>query len=159
MDDRDDPPRPRLARRADVPAMQRVRAAVRENRLVSVVLSDVDYVRAIEEPGRGWVVEAEGEVVGFAAANARDGNVWALFVDPRHEGRGLGRRLHDTMIAWLAARGLERAWLTTDPGTRAERFYTAAGWCAVGRSGRELRLELLLAGTDGSAGGRPAESG
>jgi RimJ/RimL family protein N-acetyltransferase len=32
------------------------------------------------------------------------------------------------MVAWLFAQGLERLWLSTDPGTRAQRFYEAAGW-------------------------------
>jgi len=29
--------------------------------------------------GRGWVVEIEAKIVGFAIANATDGNVWAFF--------------------------------------------------------------------------------
>ena len=32
------------------------------------------------------------------------------------------------MVSWLASRGLARLWLTTEPGTRAQRFYEAAGW-------------------------------
>jgi GNAT superfamily N-acetyltransferase len=55
-------------------------------------------------------------------------NIWALFVDPEHERRGYGRMLHDTMTDWLRSRGVERLWLTTEPGTRAQKFYEAAGW-------------------------------
>ena len=120
-----------LLRRAeprDVGAIQRVRHAVRENRLTSTVVSDADVVEAIGRTGRGWVVELDGEVVAFAVGNARTGNIWALFVDPAHEGRGYGRRLHDEMLAWLWDQGLARLWLTTAPGTRAQRFYEAAGW-------------------------------
>lgn len=118
----------RQAARADVPGMQRVRHAVTENRLVSRVISDDEVIDAIERSGRGWVVEDEGEVVAFAIGNAVDGSIWALFVDPPHEARGYGRRLHDVMVAWLHSRGLARLWLTTDPGTRAQRFYERAGW-------------------------------
>ena len=118
----------RPAERRDVLAIQRVRHSVRENRLTSTVISDADVVEAIERTGRGWVVEVDGEVVAFAVGNAETGNIWALFVDPAHEGRGHGRRLHDEMLAWLWGRGLERLWLTTAPGTRAQRFYEAAGW-------------------------------
>jgi GNAT superfamily N-acetyltransferase len=65
-----------------------------------------------------------------------------LFVHPDHERRGYGRLLHDTMVQWLFSRGLERLWLTTEPGTRAQRFYEAAGWERVGLSEHgELRYE------------------
>lgn len=108
--------------------MHRVRLAVGENRLTFSTITEEDYVAAIEQSGRGWVVELDGGVVGFAVANAATGNIWALFVDPAHERRGLGRRLHDATVAWLFAQGLTRLWLSTEPNTRAQRFYEAAGW-------------------------------
>ena len=37
-----------------------MRLSVRENRLISVVLSEHDYVEAIEKRGCGWVVEQQG---------------------------------------------------------------------------------------------------
>lgn len=133
----------RAATRADIPAMHRVRLAVRENRLTTTVLTEGDYQAAIEHHGRGWVTEEHGEVVGFAVGDARDGNIWALFVHPDHERRGHGRRLHDAMVSWLWARGLRRLWLTTDPGTRAQRFYEAAGWRQAGAAEHgAVRLEL-----------------
>lgn len=122
----------RQARFDDIAGIQRVRRSVRENRLISTRISDEDVHRAIAETGRGWVVIANDEVVAFAIGNAANGNVWALFVDPGHEGQGYGRALHDTMIAWLWTQGLERLWLTTEPGTRAQTFYERAGWQLVG---------------------------
>ena len=116
----------------DIADIQRVRRLVRENRLVSTVISDEDVLDAIERTGRGWVVEADGVVVAFAIGNAANGNIWALFVDPEHERRGYGRMLHDTMTDWLRSRGVERFWLTTEPGTRAQKFYEAAGWRFAG---------------------------
>ena len=109
----------RRAVAADIPAIQRVRRSVRENRLVSSVITDEDVREAIEESGRGWVVESQGQVVAFAVGNARTENIWALFVHPDHEGRGHGRRLHDAMVSWLWSQGLDRLWLTTEGGTRA----------------------------------------
>jgi hypothetical protein len=38
----------RAARAADIPAIQRVRASVKENRLVSTVIADEDVRTAIE---------------------------------------------------------------------------------------------------------------
>ncbi len=123
--------------------MHRVRMSVCENRLGSVALSEQDYVTAITETGRGWVVEPQGIIVAFAAGNSESGNIWALFVEPSHEGRGYGRQLHDIMVAWLWQQGHHQLWLTTDPGTRAERFYRAAGWQQVRVvPGGEIRFEL-----------------
>lgn len=132
----------RQARRSDIAGMHRVRLAVTENTLAPGAITEDDYVLAIEVTGRGWVSESAGVVVGFAVGNAVTGNIWALFVDPRHQGRGVGRQLHDAMVAWLWSRGLETLWLSTEPATRAERFYRAAGWQSAGATARgELRFE------------------
>jgi GNAT superfamily N-acetyltransferase len=108
--------------------MHRVRIAVRENRLASSVITEEHYLPAIETTGRGWVIELDGTVVAFAVGNEQTGNIWALFVHPEHERRGYGRRLHEVMVSWLFSRGLAKLWLSTDPGTRAQRFYEAADW-------------------------------
>lgn len=132
----------RPARTSDIAAIQHVRASVKENRLVSTVIADEDVRAAIEDTGRGWVVEEEGEVVAFAIGNAITGNIWALFVRPEREGRGYGRQLHDTMVDWLWTTKLDRLWLTTEAGTRAQRFYEAAGWRLVGTTDQgEARYE------------------
>jgi GNAT superfamily N-acetyltransferase len=134
---------PRLAHLADIPAMHRVRLSVRENRLMSLV-TEQDYALAIEETGRAWVVETNGTIVAFAVGNGVTGNIWALFVDPRHEGRGHGRALHDVMVQWLFSRGLTRLWLSTQPNTRAQRFYESAGWTCTGMlANGEVGFELL----------------
>lgn len=123
--------------------MHRVRMSVQENRLTSVALSEHDYTVAIEETGRGWVVELQGDIVAFAVGNSESGSIWALFVEPGHEGKGYGRQLHDIMVAWLWEQGLQQLWLTTEPRTRAESFYREAGWKRLGTaSGDEIRLEL-----------------
>ena len=71
----------RQATSTDATAMHRVRLAVTENRLVSMALTEQDYVAATQQIGRGWVAEVDGEVVGFAVGNAQTGNIWALFVE------------------------------------------------------------------------------
>ena len=134
----------RQAVRADVPGIQRVRHAVRENVLTSGVITDADVVDYLERFGRGWVVVDErDQVLGFAIGDARDGNIWALFVEPAHEGKGYGRALHDAMVDWLRSQGLERLSLSTEPGTRAERFYRNSGWIDRGLTpSGERRFEL-----------------
>ena len=125
-------PAVRVANRADIPAMHVVRLAVRENRLTSGAITEQHYCSAIEDPGRGWVAEEAGAVIAFAVGNRMTGNVWALFVHPDHEGKGVGRLLQSAMLQWLFAAGVPRAWLTTGPGTRAQRFYEATGWSRTG---------------------------
>lgn len=133
----------RQATQSDIPAMQRVRLAVRENTLSDPSrITVADYIAALDDLGRSWVVEADGEIVAFATGY-RAGSIWALFVHPDHEGRGYGKALHSTMVDWLWSLGHTRLWLTTGPGTCAERFYTSQGWQPCGIvSGGELRLEL-----------------
>lgn len=124
--------------------MHRVRMSVLENRLrspASVQLSD--YEAILDRGGRGWVAELEGRIVGFAVADLARFNVWALFVDPGAEGRGIGRRLHDAMMDWMFSAGADCVWLSTEAGTRAEGFYHAAQWRYVGlEQNGEVRYEM-----------------
>lgn len=122
----------RQACREDIAAIQRVRRSVRENRLGPRSIDNAEVRRYLEVLGRGWVIEVDGEVVAFAIGDATIGNIWALFVDPCHERRGFGRRLHDAMVDWLWSQGLQHLWLATERGTRAEGFYRAAGWREAG---------------------------
>lgn len=132
----------RQAVRSDVREIQRVRHSVRENRLTSGVITDDEVVDQIERTGRGWVVEVDGRIVGFAVGNAQTGNIWALFMEPAHERQGWGRRLHDEMVGWLWSQGLERLWLSTGAQTRARHFYEVAGWHDAGvLTSGEIRFE------------------
>ncbi len=135
----------RSARASDIPAIQRVRASVKENRLVSTGITDEDVRTAIEETGRGWVVEKDGEVVAFAIGNVITGNIWALFVHPRVRGPRLWSATPRHAGRLALGRWSDRLWLTTESGTRAQRFYEAAGWQLAGPTDRgEQRYELPI---------------
>jgi len=115
---------------ADIPALMRLRASVREN-----VLSDPARVPAAAygpfvERGLLRVWEEDGAIRGFSAAEPEDGSVWALFVDPDFEGRGIARALLPAALADLRAAGWKEARLSTEAGSRAERFYRRDGWTA-----------------------------
>lgn len=133
----------RPATLADIPQLQRIRRAVRENALSDPALvSDENYVQFLLH-GAGWVAEEDGTVAGFAIADLKGHNIWALFVDPAFERRGLGRLLHDAMLDWYFSQTAETVWLSTAPGTRAEGFYRRAGWREAGMYGKgELRFEM-----------------
>lgn len=126
----------RQATRDDTAELWRVRYAVTENTLTPGRISDAELHAYLEELGRGWVIELEPapnlKIAGFAIADARDGHIWAMFVDPALHGRGYGRQLHDVMVGWLFAQGHERLDLGTQPGSRAEAFYRRAGWRPLG---------------------------
>ncbi|MBT9393922.1 GNAT family N-acetyltransferase [Hymenobacter sp. NST-14] len=118
-----------------------VRLAVRENVLRNSALVTgemcVDYLTR-----RGWVAEVGGRVVGFAMADLQEYSVWALFVHPDFDRRGIGKALHDQLLDWYFAQTDHPIWLSTVPGTRAEAFYRRQGWQETGRtSSGEVRFE------------------
>lgn len=123
----------RTAGRADLPRISQIRMAVRENRLTQPEKISDTVEHLIDRDGF-WVFEAEGTIRGFSSADPRDGSVFALFVDPAAEGRGIGRALLAAACAALEAAGHRRARLTTGSGTRAERFYRLQGWEGTGRT-------------------------
>lgn len=128
----------------DILSMQWVRNAVKENALSHPGrVTDDDYRRYLTERGKGWVYEREGRVVGFAIADLAGQNIWALFVHPEFDRQGIGRVLHDVMLAWYFSQTSETVWLGTAPHTRAERFYRKAGWKEEGLHGDdELKFEM-----------------
>ena len=136
----------RSARPADIAEMHRIRCSVRENRLSDPArVTHAGYLPYVEA-GSAWVAESDRGIVGFAVVDRARSSVWALFVDPAMEGAGFGKALHDHLIAWAAAAGLETLTLSTAPGTRAERFYLRAGWQADGpTSDGERRFVMRVA--------------
>jgi len=120
----------RLATVSDIEAMHAIRLAVTENRLRDPArVTTEKYQEMLGARGKGWVFEDDaGVIVGFAIADALSRSLWALFVHPGHERRGVGRALHEAMVTWLFTIDDKPIWLTTEPHTRAARFYAAAGW-------------------------------
>jgi GNAT superfamily N-acetyltransferase len=91
---------------------------------------------------KAWVAERGESIVGFAMADQSDGSIFALFVRPADEGRGIGSRLLDLAVQWLWQRGRTVIMLTTGPGTRAAAFYARRGWTDVGiQPNGEIRFE------------------
>ncbi len=123
-----------------------VRLAVKENILNNPALvpreDNVDY---LTKYGKGWVCEIDNKIVGFSVVGLIQRNVWALFVLPEFEGKGIGRKLHDIMIDWYFTQTNETIWLGTEQKTKAETFYKKRGWSEVGLHGNdEAKFEMTV---------------
>lgn len=129
---------------ADIPRLMEIRAAVRENRLSDPLsVTRTDYERFIGA-GRVWVCEIDGRIAGFSAGHERDGTIWALFVDPGYEGRGIGTSLLHRACNDLSRDGHLIIRLSTGAGTRAERLYRRLGWAETGIEPEgEVRFEKM----------------
>jgi GNAT superfamily N-acetyltransferase len=128
----------------DIPAMHSVRISVKENPLPNPdLITQDDYKEFLTKRGNGWVCESDNRVIGFAIVDLKEKNVWALFVMPGFERKGIGKRLHNDMLNWYFSKTDETLWLGTAPGTRAESFYRKAGWSQTGvRPNGEIRFEM-----------------
>lgn len=119
----------REAKIEDIPALSEIRLSVTEN-----ILSDPRkvtpemYATYLTALGKGWLCESGGEVVGFSIASHRDASIWALFVKPGYEGRGIGTRLLKLATDWLFELGASSVSLSTAANTRADRVYERCGW-------------------------------
>jgi ribosomal protein S18 acetylase RimI-like enzyme len=123
----------RKATREDIPRLFEIRGAVRENRLGDPRRVTIALCEWFIENSAFWLWVEEGRVQGFSAGDPRNGSILALFVDPAYEGRGIGRKLLPLAFETLRKAGYQCATLTTEPSTRAERFYRRDGWIEIGR--------------------------
>ena len=129
---------------SDIPQIQIVRHSVKENILTDPgLVTDSDCAEYLEHRGKGWICESENQIVGFAIADIKDHNIWALFVHPAFEKQGIGRKLHDTMMDWYFLQTDHTCWLGTDPMSRAASFYRKSGWIENGLYGKiEIKFEM-----------------
>lgn len=136
----------REAIESDIKQIQIVRNSVTENTLSDPELvTDEDCLDFITKRGKGWVCEIDGQIVGFSIVDLKENNVWALFVHPNYEKRGIGRQLHERMLIWYFKQTSKNLWLGTDPKTRAENFYRKSGWTETGIHGMgEIKFEMTL---------------
>jgi GNAT superfamily N-acetyltransferase len=136
------------ARPEHIAGIFRVRLAVTENVLTEEQLRNLGITPEFFEAELGkryhaWVIEEDGQVVGFSVADVETFMVWALFVIPGFEGRGFGTRLLDRAVDCLWDRGATRIWLKTDPDSRAAGFYRRSGWRESGTlDNGEITFEL-----------------
>lgn len=127
----------RLATPVDVEAIFDIRTSVRENHISRERMAEMGITPAsIKEMILGapctWLGEVDGIPAAFSMGDVETGSVFALFVRPDFEGRGLGRRLL-AEVETLLFRHHPVIWLETGSDTRAAGFYRTLGWHATQR--------------------------
>lgn len=134
----------REANVTDIKQIQVVRNSVKENALSDPnLVTDADCEEFITRRGKGWVCEINNRIVGFAIIDLMKKNVWALFLQPEFEKKGIGQQLHNTMLDWYFTQTQKTVWLGTAFNTRAEAFYRKAGWKETGTNGpKEIKFEM-----------------
>ncbi|MCX0498474.1 N-acetyltransferase [Erwinia billingiae] len=95
----------------------------------------------IEKNHCAWVATDNDKIIGFTMILPDEGCLFAAFVLPEYEGRGVGRRL-----VVLAEQELfkhhEIAWLETDKNSLAAKFYMQLGWGnEISINGTDIKLE------------------
>ncbi len=130
----------------DIRQIQLVRHSVKENVLSNPALvTDDDCEEFLTRRGKGWVCEIDNRIIGFAIADLKENNIWALFVHPEFEGKGIGDKLHEIMLNWYFNQDKENVWLGTSPKTKAEKFYRKHGWRETGVHGKnEIKFEMTF---------------
>ena len=136
----------RTAQLSDIESMFDVRTSVIENHLSREEMRQMGITEGvvgdmIEKSLCAWVATENNKIIGFSMILPDEGCLFAAFVLPEYEGKGIGRRL-----VRLAEQELfqhhEIAWLETDKNSRAAKFYMQLGWGnETDLNGTDIKLE------------------
>jgi ribosomal protein S18 acetylase RimI-like enzyme len=135
----------RVATHADILRLIEIRGSVRENCLTDTSNVTLAAYSWFIDHAAIHVWEKDERIQGFSAGDPRDGSIWALFVHPAFESRGVGQILIQAACKSLLEAGFQNATLSTEPGLRAQHFYERNGWISKGQTAAgEVKFEKLL---------------
>jgi ribosomal protein S18 acetylase RimI-like enzyme len=140
--------RTRLALPTDIEGIFEVRTSVKENHLSREQMEQMGITKNVVTDMIGksrcaWVAVDDGKVIGFSMILPDEGCLFAAFVLPEYEGKGIGRSLVELAEQELFKHH-KTAWLETDKSSRAAKFYTRLGWVKKEEvSESDIRLEKL----------------
>ena len=136
----------RTAQLSDVEYIFDVRTSVNENHLSreemrQMGMTDSVVAGMITKQQCAWVAIIDEKVVGFSMILPDKGCLFAAFVMPEYEGRGVGRSLIERAEQELFKNN-DTIWLETDSKSRAAEFYRRLGWVKKENvSKSDIRLE------------------
>ncbi|AFY40070.1 GCN5-related N-acetyltransferase [[Leptolyngbya] sp. PCC 7376] len=129
----------RIAQKDDVETLFEIRTSVTENyqsreEIAELGITPESVAEMLATDCCAWIVEIEGQPIGFSIASATEKTIFGLFVRPDFEGRGVGRTLMQTTENWFWSKGIDEIWLLTgnEPSFRAYGFYEHLNWIPVG---------------------------
>jgi GNAT superfamily N-acetyltransferase len=135
---------------SDLPEIIRIRTSVKENHLsieqmAAVGITPLSLINDMRAGNIGcWVAESGEALAGFSMADRRDASIFALFIDPRHEGKGYGGALLAACEDWLRSQGHALASLGTGRETKAFGFYLRRGWEPTGEISGHFAGDAVL---------------
>jgi ribosomal protein S18 acetylase RimI-like enzyme len=99
-----------------------------------------DYKKSVEGE-KVWVVEKDGDIVGFISIWIQDNFIHNLFVHPNYQGCGIGAQLLQKAEEYLS-RPMELK--VTTENIKAFKFYEKHGWKKISIHEDELEPYILL---------------
>jgi phosphinothricin acetyltransferase len=139
----------RLATELDIPSIVRISNWAAEHTPANFALKPETEAYWVDMWSRHherypWLVadDPDAGVIGFAKASAwnrREAYDWtaetAVYIDPQHHGRGIGKALYTALMDMLRAQGFRRALARiTLPNAASERLHASVGFEMRGAS-------------------------
>lgn len=132
----------------DIDAIYYVRTAVKENHMSEIELAEIGVTREstkeaiLHDTLPIWCAFINDELVGFSSVLPEERELFALFVLPAFEGKGIGSALYDVAVNWLFEKNPNAPInLNTEKTARAFQFYQERGWVLVEGEPKEHMLE------------------
>jgi GNAT superfamily N-acetyltransferase len=128
-----------------------VRTSVRENHqgveeLAVLGITPASIAALIADRPCAWVAVADGRIVGFTMIDGEQGTLFAAFVRPEYEGKGIGGALI-AQAEQALFRDHTTIWLETSRDSRAAAVYRHLGWGGeTDLGGGNIRLTKMRSG-------------
>ncbi|MCU4674669.1 GNAT family N-acetyltransferase [Catenovulum sp. 2E275] len=119
----------REAQLSDIPDFIRIRQQPSDNPLnPSKPIPLLCYQQYLTKYGKGWVYTDNNGICGYVIGSKKESTIWALFIAPEYQGKGIGKALLKTATNWLNENGIQKIYLSTAVNSKAEHFYQHLGW-------------------------------
>ena len=135
----------------DTADLFKVRTSVRENHqgveeLAVLGITPASIAALIAARPCAWVAVADGRIVGFTMIDGGQGTLFAAFVRPEYEGKGIGGALI-AQAEQALFRDHVTIWLETSRDSRAAAVYRYLGWGGeTDLGGGNIRLTKMRSG-------------